>query len=82
MRIKLTHVAPLLAAGAAAVAISAAPTAAAAPIPAHKTCMQSVSGSQCESDGNVEINNTPTTQFTPQYPEWAGDLLFHHGRRT
>jgi len=27
-----------------------------------------VSGSQCESAGNVEINNTPTTHFTPQYP--------------
>ena len=33
MRIKLTHVTPLLAAGAAAVAILAAPTAAAAPTP-------------------------------------------------
>jgi hypothetical protein len=82
MRIKLSHVAPLLAAGAAAVAISAAPTAAAAPTSAHKTCTQSVSGSQCESSGNVEITNTPTTHFTPQYPVWAGNLLFHHGRRT
>jgi hypothetical protein len=81
MRITLTHVAPLLAAGAAAVAISAAPTAAAAPTPAHKTCTQSVAGSQCESAGNVEINNTPTAEFTPQYPVWA-DFLFHHGRRT
>ena len=33
MRIKLTHVTPLLAAGAAAVAVLAAPTAAAAPTP-------------------------------------------------
>src|SRR5262245_5313628 len=82
MRIKLTHVAPLLAAGAAAVAISAAPTAAAAPTSAHKTCTHSVSGSQCESAGNIEINNTPTTQFTPHYPEWAGNLRFHHGRHT
>lgn len=80
MRIKLTHIAPLLAAGATAVAISAAATAAAAPIPADKICTQSVSGSQCESEGNVEINDTPTTHFAPQYPWWAGDLLFHHGR--
>ena len=79
MRTKLTHIAPLLAAGAAAVAISAAPTAAAAPTPASKTCIQSVSGSQCEWAGNVEINNAPTPQFTPQYPVWAGNLLFHHG---
>jgi hypothetical protein len=41
-----------------------------------------VSGSQCESAGNVEINNTPTTHFTPQYPMLGDDLLFHHGRRT
>ena len=82
MRIKLTHIAPLLAAGAAAVAISAAPAAAAAPTPPHKTCTQSVAGSQCESAGNVEINNTPTTHFTPQYPMLGDDLLFHHGRRT
>jgi hypothetical protein len=76
MRIKLTHVAPLLAAGAAAVAISAAPTAAAAPTPTHKTCTLSVAGSQCESAGNVEINNTLATQVTSQY--WVS--LFHHGR--
>ena len=80
MRIKLTHIAPLLAAGAAAVAISAAPAGAAAPTPTHKACTQSVSGSLCESAGNVEINNTPTTQFAPQYPVWAGNLLFHRSR--
>src|SRR6478609_11137646 len=49
MRINLIHIAPLLAAGAAAVAISAAPPAAAATIPAEKICTESVSGSQCES---------------------------------
>ena len=38
MRINLIHIAPLLAAGAAAVAISAAPPAAAAPVPAEKIC--------------------------------------------
>ena len=80
MRIKLTHIAPLLAAGAAAVAISAAPTAAAAPTPADKICTHSASGSQCGSAGNVEINNTPTTHFTPQYPMWADNFVFHHDR--
>jgi hypothetical protein len=82
MRIKLTHIAPLFTAGAAAVAIAAAPAATATPTPAHMTCTQNVSGSQCESAGDAEINNTPTTQFTPQYPVWAGSLLFHHGRHT
>src|SRR3954447_9614137 len=52
MRIKLTYIAPLLAAGAAAVAIAAAPTAAAA---IGQTC----SGNVCQSPGNVQINNAP-----------------------
>ena len=52
MRIKLTYLAPLLAAGAAAVAIAAAPTAAAANV---QTC----SGNICKSPGNVQINNAP-----------------------
>ena len=52
MRIKLTYIAPLLAAGAAAVAIAAAPTAAAA-------IVQTCSGNVCQSPGNVEITNAP-----------------------
>ena len=59
MRIKLTHVTPLLAAGAAAVAILAAPTAAAAPTPLSKTCVATGAGTTCQSPGNVEINNAP-----------------------
>jgi hypothetical protein len=59
MRIKLTHVTPLLAAGAAAVAILAAPTAAAAPTPLSKTCVATGAGTMCQSPGNVEINNAP-----------------------
>jgi hypothetical protein len=58
MRIKLTYVAPLLAA-AAAVAIAAAPAAAAAN---GRTC----SGSVCQSPGNVEINDAPPpVQYYP-----------------
>lgn len=59
MRIKLAHVTPLLAAGAAAVAILAAPTATAAPTPLQKTCVAIGAGSTCQSPGNVEINNAP-----------------------
>jgi ABC-type transport system substrate-binding protein len=59
MRIKLTYITPLLAAAAAAVAISAAPTAAAAN---GQTC----SGNICQSPGNVQINNTPPlVQYYP-----------------
>jgi hypothetical protein len=58
MRVKLSYLTPLLAAGAAAVAISAAPIASAAST-TQQSCSDSVSGSICESPGNVEINDTP-----------------------
>ncbi len=59
MRVKLTYLTPLLAAGAAAVAISAAPIASAASTTLQQSCTETVSGSECESPGNVEINDTP-----------------------
>ena len=55
MRIKLTYATPFLAAGAAALAIVAAPTATAVP----KICAASDGGTTCHSPGNVEINNSP-----------------------
>ena len=62
MRIKLTYVTPLLAAGAAAVAIVAAPTAAALP----KICVGNGAGTTCQSPGNVEITNSaPAVSFHP-----------------
>jgi len=65
VRIKLTYIAPLFAAGAAAVAIAAAPTAAAAN---GQTC----SGNICQSPGNVQINDArPPVQFYPY-----GDITF------
>jgi hypothetical protein len=65
MRIKLTYIAPLLAAGAAAVAIVAAQTAAA-------EIGQSCSGNICQSPGNVQINNAPPpVQYHPY-----GDMPF------
>ena len=66
MRIKLTHITPLLAAGAAAVAIAVAAPAAAAAI--GQTC----SGNICQSPGNVQINDArPPVQFYPY-----GDMPF------
>jgi hypothetical protein len=59
MRIRLSYITPLLATGAAAVAIAAAPTATAAPTAIHKTCSSSGSGSTCQSPGNVEVNSSP-----------------------
>ena len=69
MRIKLTHVTPLLAAGAAAVAVLAAPTAAAAPTPLQTTCIATGAGTTCQSPGNVEITNAPpAVSFIPTGP--------------
>jgi hypothetical protein len=71
MRIKLTHIAPLLAAAAAAVAISAAPIAT-----ADATVHQ--------SPGNAEITTTPgaaAQEAAQNQQPFGGDwgaLLFHH----
>jgi hypothetical protein len=66
MRIGLNYIAPLLTAGAAAVAIAAAPIAAAAPTatsdPAQvqQSCA-SLGGTQtqCQTPGNVQVNDAP-----------------------
>jgi hypothetical protein len=74
MPMKLTYITPLLAAGAAALAIAAAPTAAAAN---GQTC----SGNICESPGNVQINNSPPpVQFYP-YGDMPWLLGGHGGLR-
>jgi hypothetical protein len=52
---KLQYITPLLAAGAAAVVISTAPTAFAAD---HQSCNGSGSGTVCESPGSVPINTS------------------------
>jgi hypothetical protein len=65
MRIRLTCVAPLLVAGAAVIAVTAAPIAAAAPAqapvnpPAQQSCATSGPGTDCQSPGNVQINDAP-----------------------
>jgi hypothetical protein len=65
MRLRLTFVAPLLVAGAAVVAVTAAPVAAAAPAqtpvnsPAQQSCSTSGPGSVCQSPGDVQINDAP-----------------------
>ena len=59
MRVKFSYLTPLLAAGAVAVTISAAPIAAAASAAPQQSCTETASGSECESPGNVQINDTP-----------------------
>lgn len=60
MRINLKYVTPVLAAGAAALAITAAPIAAAAtPSIAQQSCVDSGAGTVCQSPGNAQITATP-----------------------
>jgi hypothetical protein len=56
MRIKLTYITPLLGTAAAAVAILAAPIAAA---DTGQSCSAIGSGTICQSPGNAQINDAP-----------------------
>jgi hypothetical protein len=66
MRIGLNYIAPLLAAGATAAAIVAAPIAAAAPtapsspVQAQQSCTNlGGTQSECQTPGNVQLNDAP-----------------------
>jgi len=78
MRIKLTYLTPVLVAGAAAVAITAAPIAAAAPTPMQQSCVNSGAGTECQSPGNVEINDSPPPVSYDPYG-YDGFLLGGYG---
>ena len=86
MRIKLNYITPLLAVGAAAAAIVAAPTALAAPTGAanppqvQQSCIDLGTDTQCQSPGNVQINDSPAyPQYPYLYPYYGGDFDFDHG---
>jgi len=87
MRMKLNYITPLLAAGAAAVAIAAAPIAAAAsvndPGAGQPSCTY-VGGqfqdNQCQTPGNAQINDTlPPVLPTPQYNTYGGGYFGGYG---
>ncbi len=72
---KLRHISALVAAGAASVAIAAAPAAVAA-----QTCTYVGSQTtQCQSPGNVQINSDQPVTYPYQFPFYGNVLLFHHG---
>jgi hypothetical protein len=80
MRIKMNHIAPLVAVGAAAVAIAAAPMAAAAP-----TGTTNATGSTVhQTPGNAEITAVPGAaaqqagQLQQPFGGDMGALIFHH----
>ena len=72
------RVAPFLCAGTAALALFAAPVAAAAP---HLDCVyQGTGNSQCESPGNAQLTATPPdVSYPEQYPFLLdGPVVIHH----
>jgi hypothetical protein len=64
MAMKLQYITPLLAAGAAAIAIAAAPTAFAAD---QHSCSGSLSGTVLQSPGNGAIKSSPPTVQSQPY---------------
>jgi hypothetical protein len=87
MRMKLSYLTPLLAAGAAAVAIAAAPTAMAATAPAgchmmgaDPVCPDTHSTLISPPPGNSQINASPgPVSFGPQYPYAEGGYWGGYG---
>jgi hypothetical protein len=79
MRITLNHIALLLAAGAAAVAITVAPTAVADPNTFLADCSTGSPGTQCVTPGNAQINDSLAPDFEPQYPDFSFFGLGRHG---
>ena len=78
MGVKLTYLAPLLAAGAAAVMISAAPIAS-ADSTTQQSCNETVSGSVRESPGNVEPTTPLGRWISNHMAKTAGHRRFFGG---
>ena len=82
MIITSRRLAPVALAGAAALAIFAAPAASAAASDPHLACIyQGEGNSQCESPGNAQFTATPhDVPYPQQYPFLFGGplLVFHH----
>ena len=78
---KLRYLPACVTAAGAAAAIAVAPTAGAAPTALGQTCTYVGSETtQCQSPGNVQINDAHQVPYQNQYPFWGGNvLLFHHG---
>jgi hypothetical protein len=76
--IRITVIAPLVAAGAAAVAIAAAPSALAAPN--EPTCSDVGGSTQCQSTGNVQIYTAPHAMPGPTNSTYGPFEGYHAGR--
>jgi hypothetical protein len=67
MRTKVKAITLLVAAGAGAVAISVAPIAAAS----STGCSTMGADTECQTPGNVQINDSAPIQYAPEYPEFG-----------
>jgi hypothetical protein len=76
--IRITAIAPLLAAGAAAVAIAAAPSASAAPN--APPCTEMGGSTQCQSTGNVQIYAAPHAVPGTANSTYGPFVGYNHGR--
>ena len=77
VRIRINCVTTLLAAGTAAIAIAAAPSASASPN--EQPCSDMGGSTQCQRTGNVQIFTTPPMPATPN-STYGPFLGYHHGR--
>ena len=77
MRINPRYLTPVLAAGAAALAIAAAPTAAAAQGETGQSCVTLGTSTKCQAPGDVEINSSipapPVGPWAVYGPFWGGN---------
>jgi hypothetical protein len=70
MTIRKSYITTLLATGAAAFAIAAAPTAMAASTPLQ-SCSVTGTGSECQSPGNVQIDDSPPAMNFDPYGDYG-----------
>jgi hypothetical protein len=79
MKRSARRLAPFVLAGAAAVAIAAAPVASAADDPHLQCTYQGDGNSQCESPGNAQLTASPPDVQSGPYPFlFGGPVLIHH----
>jgi hypothetical protein len=78
VRIGIGFIAPVLAAGAAAVAVAAAPSAAATPD--GQLCSDMGGSTQCHRTGNVQIYTTPQAAPATTTSTYGPFVGYHNGR--
>jgi hypothetical protein len=78
VHIRANPVSTLLATGAAAWAIAAAPSVLAAPN--EPTCADTGASTQCQGAGNVQIYTTPQAMAAPNKSAYGPFQGYHHGR--